>query len=86
MVRPVTPKERMEYGKKIRKAREEKKMLKSSVASKMGQPTWIIEKLEIGEAVIWTPNHYKKLEDILGLTPSVPSSEPSQPSVPSSSE
>ena len=84
MVRPTTPKERMEYGKRVRAAREAKKMLKASVASAMGQPVWMIEKLEIGEPIIWSPNHYKKLESILGLTSSS-SPKPLEPAVPSSS-
>ena len=85
MVRPMTNPDRKAYGIKIRKAREAKKLIKGAVASKLGQPIWMIDKIERGEPVIWHPNVYKKLEETVGLiscpSPSSPtSSQPSQPS------
>jgi len=83
MVRPLTPKDRMAYGTMIRKAREAKKLIKGAVASKLGQPIWMLDKIERGEPVLWHPNVYKRLEEVVGVnqpTSSLPSESSSQPS------
>jgi ribosome-binding protein aMBF1 (putative translation factor) len=64
----MTPQQRRSYGIKCRKAREAMKVPKGAIASKLGQPTYLIERIEIGEFVLWHENVYKKLEEVLGLT------------------
>lgn len=91
MVRPMTNPDRKAYGIKIRKAREARKLIKGAVASKLGQPIWMIDKIERGEPVIWHPNVYLKLEEAVGLiepakSSSLSSSASLQPSPPSSAE
>jgi ribosome-binding protein aMBF1 (putative translation factor) len=67
MVRPTTPMQRKAYGVKVRKAREALKLPCGAIASKLGQPVWMLFKVEVGEPVVWHPNTYKKLEEVLGI-------------------
>lgn len=64
----MSPLQRTQYGKMIRKAREDKKLVKGAVASKLGQPIYILERIERGEVVVLHSNVYKRLEEILGIT------------------
>lgn len=66
--RMMSPQTRLAYARKIKKAREEKRLVQGAVASKLGQPIWLYQKLERGEPIIWHANVYKRLEEILGIS------------------
>lgn len=57
----LKPKERVELGKKIRAAREKKKLTQAQVSSKIAQHFFVIGQLERGEPTRLSPAALKKI-------------------------
>jgi ribosome-binding protein aMBF1 (putative translation factor) len=64
----LTQQERRLLGNKIRKARVGKKMDINILASKLGQPSVLLLRIELGEASNYNDNMMKELYKILDLT------------------
>lgn len=64
----LTPKSREEFGKKVRKAREAKKLSPYVLATKLGHPNSVIGNLERGHFGNLNPAMLQKLCEILNIT------------------
>jgi ribosome-binding protein aMBF1 (putative translation factor) len=69
MVKPKTAQERQRYGVMIKNARKKLKLSPGNVSSKMGLPSWVIDRIESGAPIVWHESKYRMLEEILGVEP-----------------
>lgn len=63
----LTPTQRKDYGVKVRQARKKMNITAGALATKVGQPVELIQRIELAGPVLWPMSTYERLNNFLGI-------------------